>query len=113
MTSFDGKGSEYEIVAFCEYVGIYHSVKLTCRRSWNLKSVISAVEHPLLNACETESGLRLNSLLLALGDNGSRSSKALLVSGIVLATLVFVSGIVSVRFIQSISSYFILSNSPR
>ena len=26
--SNDGKGLEYEIVTFCEYVGIYHSVKL-------------------------------------------------------------------------------------
>lgn len=26
--SNDGKGLEYEIVNFCEYVGIYHSVKL-------------------------------------------------------------------------------------
>lgn len=70
----------------------------SCRRSWNLKSVIPPVAHPLLNACETESGLRLNSLLLALGDNGSRSSKALMVNGIVLATLVFVSGIVYIKF---------------
>ncbi len=33
--SNDGKGLEYEIVTFCEYVGIYHSVKLKYELSFD------------------------------------------------------------------------------
>jgi len=33
--SHDGKGLEYEIVTFCEYVGIYHSVKLKYELSFD------------------------------------------------------------------------------
>ena len=33
--SHDGKGLEYEIVTFCEYVGIYYSVKLKYELSFD------------------------------------------------------------------------------
>ena len=42
--SNDGKGLEYEIITFCEYVGIYHSVKLKYELSFdgNSKSVFKS-----------------------------------------------------------------------
>jgi len=45
--SNEGKGLEYEIITFCEYVGIYHSVKLKYELSFdgNSKSVFKSCEN--------------------------------------------------------------------